>query len=39
VDLASLREAGNREFWASWCHPCQQEAPELKRFDETLGHS
>jgi len=39
VDLASLRgKPALVNFWASWCHPCQQEAPELKRFDETLGN-
>ncbi|WP_018755795.1 TlpA family protein disulfide reductase [Paenibacillus terrigena] len=21
-------------FWASWCEPCQEEAPDLKRFSE-----
>jgi cytochrome c biogenesis protein CcmG/thiol:disulfide interchange protein DsbE len=39
VDLASLRgKPALVNFWASWCKPCQQEAPELKRFDETLGN-
>ena len=39
VDLASLRgKPALVNFWASWCKPCQQEAPELKRFDQTLGN-
>jgi cytochrome c biogenesis protein CcmG/thiol:disulfide interchange protein DsbE len=38
TDLASLRgKPAVVNFWASWCEPCKEEAPELKRFDEEIG--
>jgi cytochrome c biogenesis protein CcmG, thiol:disulfide interchange protein DsbE len=38
VDLASLRgKPAVVNFWASWCEPCKEEAPELKRFDSEIG--
>jgi thiol-disulfide isomerase/thioredoxin len=37
VDLSSLRgKPALINFWASWCHPCQQEAPEMERFAQGL---
>jgi cytochrome c biogenesis protein CcmG/thiol:disulfide interchange protein DsbE len=37
VTLASLRgKPALINFWASWCEPCREEAPELARLDRTL---
>jgi cytochrome c biogenesis protein CcmG, thiol:disulfide interchange protein DsbE len=37
VDLAALRgKPAFVNFWASWCHPCEQEAPEMERFARSL---
>lgn len=38
VTLASLRgHPALIAFWASWCEPCEHEAPALERFSRSLG--
>lgn len=40
VTLADLRgKPALVNFWASWCEPCREEAPELERLDRSLHGS
>ena len=40
VALASLHgDAVLLNVWATWCHPCRTEIPELERLHRTLGDS
>jgi cytochrome c biogenesis protein CcmG, thiol:disulfide interchange protein DsbE len=38
VDLAELRgKPALVDFFASWCHPCEEEAPTLRKLSQNLG--
>jgi cytochrome c biogenesis protein CcmG/thiol:disulfide interchange protein DsbE len=40
VTLADLRgKPALIDFWASWCEPCREEAPEIARLERTLHGS
>lgn len=40
VSLATLRgKPALINFWASWCEPCRQEAPEMERLSRSLHGS
>jgi cytochrome c biogenesis protein CcmG/thiol:disulfide interchange protein DsbE len=39
TDLAALRgKPALVDFFASWCDPCAEEAPTLRKLSESLGH-